>query len=414
MIRAVLVDDEPIILNSLRENYNWTDLGIEIVGISEDGDEAFDLICDLNPDLIITDIKMPTLSGIELVKLLHKANIYPKVIFATGHSDFEYTREAIRLGAFDYILKPFSPDELTDTVLKCVDDIHSNQEKMHNKEREQTEFKLMNYFSITSNALRRTHRNVVNTYIEEHFDISVVALNYLTTTLTPETSPTNVDYNECIQLIRRLNFNLGWEKYFIFALPESHNILIVNYRTNANVTPISFERTNTNYMSTLQESLFENLAVDSTIHSNNPVALNTMFDVEMIFEQYTKTLNPSLEINTNLTTLDVAQTQKYMHDALTYIHNRYGTQLKLQEVADSVYLSESHFSALFAKSMGLSFSKYLAKYRVDMAKLFMQKNRYAKIYEVSNHVGYTDARYFSTLFKKTEGITPSEYVKQLF
>ena len=83
-------------------------------------------------------------------------------------------------------------------------------------------------------------------------------------------------------------------------------------------------------------------------------------------------------------------------------------------MADSVYLSESHFSTIFAKHVGMSYSKYLAKYRVDKAKAYMKQNPYAKIYEISDNVGYSDARYFSTLFKKTEGISPSEFVKHLF
>lgn len=391
-------------------------MGIEIIGSSGDGDEAFETICELTPDLVITDIKMPTLNGIELIKLLHRANIYPKVIFATGHSDFEYTREAIRLGAYDYLLKPFSPNELITTVVNCVNDINASNTKMYNEERRQCEILFKNYFSTSSNQAHLAQSNALTVILNETFQITDMAINSLNTLLTPETSPTNVNLDECIDTIRRLNFKLGWEQYFIFALSEPQSIIIINYRNATNSKNTDFVTTNKNYIATIQESLFVNLAVESTINCNVPIAFTNkgQASLDVLYQQYSDYRFHSTEATNEWLVMDTIESQKYVQDAINFIHRNYGKSLKLQEVADCVFLSESHFSALFTKYVGVSFSKYLAKYRIEMAKNYMKNNPYAKIYEVSNQVGYTDARYFSTLFKKTEGITPSAYVKHLF
>jgi two-component system response regulator YesN len=74
--------------------------------VAEDGEDAFEMICNKNPDILITDIRMPGINGIELMNIMMKSDINCKVIMVSGYSDFKYAQQAIRLGVFDYILKP--------------------------------------------------------------------------------------------------------------------------------------------------------------------------------------------------------------------------------------------------------------------------------------------------------------------
>jgi len=416
MIRALLVDDEPMILKRLTENYNWTQMGVEIVATSGDGDEAFELICDLTPDLVITDIKMPTLSGIEMIRLLHKANIYPKFIFVTGHSDFDYTREAIRLGAYDYILKPFSPDELETTINQCVKDIRRLQDEMVNEDRDFCETLLQDYFSTSYKKDRLPLSESQGQALLNRYQLTDLAVNLLTMDLNPETSPTDVDLEECLGLIRRLNFTLGLENYFAFILEDSWAIPVITFRTEDDRKNRDFAKANTTYLGTLEQALFENLGVEANVFCCKPLKVedtHKTIHLEGLYQQFEDCLMEGGKGQTH-SMPPADEGHKYIKDALAYIRNHYGEQLRLQDVANSVYLSESHFSTLFTRHMGTSFSKYLASFRMDKAKAFMKDNPYAKVYEISAKVGYTDARYFSNLFKKTEGITPSEFVKQLF
>ena len=107
-LKAVLVEDEEIVLRELRETIDWEGLGIEVIGTAEDGLEGEDLIKRLSPDIVVTDIKLPGKNGLQMIEDAAVTN----GIILSGYTDFEYTRRAIRLGVFDYIQKPVDDDEL--------------------------------------------------------------------------------------------------------------------------------------------------------------------------------------------------------------------------------------------------------------------------------------------------------------
>ncbi|WP_077533336.1 response regulator [Massiliimalia massiliensis] len=120
MYRLVLIDDEELALEHLSNCLDYTQLHIEICGTSNNGNSGLELICLNNPDIVVTDIKMPGLTGIDLLKTLSGFESPPEVIFVSGYSDFEYAKQAIQYGASDYILKPISPDELSQALQKAI------------------------------------------------------------------------------------------------------------------------------------------------------------------------------------------------------------------------------------------------------------------------------------------------------
>jgi two-component system, response regulator YesN len=126
MIKVLLVDDEPIITKGLRKLISWESLDCEIVGEACDGEEAYEFILKNRPDLVITDLLMPFMDGIELVKKLHEEKINTEIIILSGHGEFEYAREALKFGVFEYLLKPVTREQLIDTVQKALKKINSN------------------------------------------------------------------------------------------------------------------------------------------------------------------------------------------------------------------------------------------------------------------------------------------------
>ena len=107
------------------------------------------------------------------------------------------------------------------------------------------------------------------------------------------------------------------------------------------------------------------------------------------------------------------RTDAAISTALAYIAAHLGEPITLSEVASHVYFSDSRFSVKFSQIVGEPFSKYLARERIQKATELFKQNRFLKVYEVAEMVGYTNARYFGTLFKKTLGITPLQYVATL-
>lgn len=123
MYRAILVDDEEHIRNLLAKNIREADLGVEVAAVAGDGREALQAAIDLKPDIVITDISMPFMNGLELINELQQAEIHSKYVIISGYDEFDYARQAISLGVTDYLLKPFLPKELRDVICKLVQEL---------------------------------------------------------------------------------------------------------------------------------------------------------------------------------------------------------------------------------------------------------------------------------------------------
>ncbi len=120
MISIVIADDEPNIVHGLAKLIEGERLGVEIVGLAYDGLEALDLIRKETPDILISDINMPKLNGIKLLKEMKKEKIKTKVIFLSGYQEFEYARSALQYGAVDYLLKPVNQKRLEKNIHKII------------------------------------------------------------------------------------------------------------------------------------------------------------------------------------------------------------------------------------------------------------------------------------------------------
>ncbi|BCZ45337.1 DNA-binding response regulator [Clostridium gelidum] len=135
MIKILIVDDEPFIRQGLKILINWEEYGYEIVGEAANGIEAIKVLEEKEIDLIIADIKMPEMNGIELIEYVHD-NILSEVkfIMLSGYYEFEYAKKAIKYNVTDYILKPIQKDELI-KVLKSFQEEHIKQENKHTLEK---------------------------------------------------------------------------------------------------------------------------------------------------------------------------------------------------------------------------------------------------------------------------------------
>ena len=108
MIKVFLVEDEIVMREGIKKNIPWESEGFEFVGDASDGELAYPLIQKSKPDILITDIKMPFMDGIELSRLVKKDMPDIKIIFLTGYDEFAYAKEAISIGVAEYLLKPIT------------------------------------------------------------------------------------------------------------------------------------------------------------------------------------------------------------------------------------------------------------------------------------------------------------------
>lgn len=119
-MKVLIVDDEVNIIEMIRHTTPWKDLGISEIRTANEGQTALEIIRSDSPDIVITDIEMPIMDGVELVEHLAEEGLHPEIIFLTCHADFEYARRAMRSGVSDYLLKPFHPEELAAILSKAV------------------------------------------------------------------------------------------------------------------------------------------------------------------------------------------------------------------------------------------------------------------------------------------------------
>jgi len=154
VIKILIVDDIPIFREFLKTAIDWEYYGFEICAEARDGREALKLAEEQDPDIVLADITMPYLDGIELTEKLMDLNPGISVVLITGNSKFEYAQKAIRLGVKDYIVKPFEKEELIISLLKIHDNIiRSNESREETRLRDTEERNLFFRSLIYSQTL---------------------------------------------------------------------------------------------------------------------------------------------------------------------------------------------------------------------------------------------------------------------
>lgn len=133
LYKVLLVDDESMILKGMEEGINWQEFGFEVAGTASNGQEAWEMIQNDRPDILISDIRMPFMNGLELVKTLNENYIKMKVILVSGYDDFEYAQQAIRYGVSEYLLKPISVPQMEELLKRMHQEITIEIEEKNNQ-----------------------------------------------------------------------------------------------------------------------------------------------------------------------------------------------------------------------------------------------------------------------------------------
>ena len=172
MIRMLLADDEPVITRGIQKLVDFNGLGIQVVGVFQDGAAALDGILALKPDIALLDIHMPKKSGIDILKELKAVESKTRIIFISGFQDFQYAKDALRYGAEDYLLKPIKSGD----ILTCFGKIREDLDRKYQvKEENNSSY----YEQIVDKVKKYIEENYKEASLEEAAVLVNLSPNYL-------------------------------------------------------------------------------------------------------------------------------------------------------------------------------------------------------------------------------------------
>lgn len=363
MVKVFLVEDEAIIRHGIRDNIDWTSYGFEFAGEAGDGEYAYPLILKAQPDILVTDIKMPFMDGLELSRLVKKTLPRTRIIVLSGYNEFEYAKEAIKIGISDYLLKPVSSAGLIDALKKAADEIREEREKSRLLERY-----FVSYEKYTEFLDKTDYSGVDRKLINDFLKLGSV--------------------EECRPFVEEYFAAIGEHNYKSLLLRQ-YMTMDIFYCVQEFLKKLKAEPPK------VPESVVDIKLVPKVIES---VEMTKAY----LIEEFTAALQAR----------DRASNDRYgsvIRDAKEYIRANFSqSDLSLNRIAAHIGVSPSYFSSIFKQETGQSFVEYLTQVRMERACELLKCTSY-RTSEIGEQVGYNDSHYFSAAFKKAMGQSPKEY-----
>uniref|UniRef100_UPI0026B39371 response regulator transcription factor n=1 Tax=Paenibacillus selenitireducens TaxID=1324314 RepID=UPI0026B39371 len=156
MLKALLADDEMLDLEGMKQFIPWSELGIEVVDAMNNGFSACDVMEQEQIDILVTDVHMPNMTGLELAKRAMEVNKDIRIIFVSGYQDFNYVKQALSLNACSYVLKPMDDEELVESLRKVTVELYDE------KQRREAEQDYLHMIPMAKNELLHSKANSKN------------------------------------------------------------------------------------------------------------------------------------------------------------------------------------------------------------------------------------------------------------
>lgn len=531
MIKIFLVEDEFVVREGIKNNIPWRDLGFDFCGEAGDGELAYPKIRELQPDIVITDIRMPFMDGLDLSRLLKKEMPQVEIMILSGFEEFEYAKEAIRLGIAEYLTKPVSSEELIKAVQRLAEKVNEKKQEgelIAKYEREMEENLLAERRKLFGNLVtgQTPVHELINMAAGMKLELSaqwyqIVLLSINSTTHAPEEYSgrlVEIDKNwkALDEAEETIVFDRNFEGKALLFTADSESELVKKRESYLNgfvkmlenqkhiryygacgirvqrlsEVKESFESANivflrrymTDDSTILSEAdaskSFDNSADEEfDIRSVNPkmidrakiknfMKIGEVEEISIFVDAYFRDLGRSAIESTlfrqylamdvyfaasecatemkltdlNLPVPDAASgvintvedAKKYVNeimkavinarnsasgvrfndiigDVVKYIEENYADdELSLNSIAAHVNFSPSYLSMVFSQETGDTLIHYLTEFRMNKAKELL-KCTCKKSSIIAAEVGYKNPHYFSYLFRKTQGVTPTAF-----
>ncbi|KQL52925.1 hypothetical protein AN964_04975 [Heyndrickxia shackletonii] len=498
MFRVLLVDDEPLITRGLKALLNWEDYGFEVTCFAENGEEALEILKTGDIQLLITDILMPKMTGLELIQ--KAKGLWPelKCVVLSGYQEFAYVKEGLLLGIENYLLKPVDKEELLKTIQtiskKLFTTLDSNDHTKFTTLKENILWRLLNGEIDKNNWRERLslYEMEVNhpfygvsildfensgdekvvaeiaRYVEDTFSADclyqldqefIIVFGGESAVYITECNHLLVDYLKKEQdMVGKFYLSLGntvngmdeieesylsareckplqiymephvlisrqvyedrqailkkeqeWKENFTKELVKSKENLkkmIDQFycslmKKSGFLAPSVAKKYTIDFISYIHHSLKPDEFSYHTASIEKMVYATNIPQMKSILEEYCQELLLSINHQNKMRS-------PIVQNVLEYIHANYDQELSLKTFGHRFHVNPIYLGQLFQKEVGVVFSVYINHYRLKKAKELLKATNY-RAGEIGKKVGYSDTTYFYKQFKKSVGVTPTEW-----
>ncbi len=412
-MKVFLADDEIVVREGIRESFPWDETPYTLVGEAPDGEMALPIIRDTNPDIVITDIRMPFMDGIELCRTLRAQMPWIGIIVLSGYDEFEYARQCLQLGVREYLVKPINSENLREALdkvrgqiedeRKAIEHAASLRTRLGNDEHLVREKLIASLYSEDAAAEDAT--NVLKHL--ESMGCNVIAPYYavVDAAFDPVSEGQAVAYT--------LSESSGGVMHATPTRTGSALLVLGDTAEDAEERAYAFasslvqeaERTG---CKDIRVGIGEIVGAPEDILKSFKAARH----IRHILVDRAEDKSVILGTREMGDVSGDANTPAMISEAKLYMSQHFtDPNLMLQDVAKAVGMSNSRFSTVFSQTGGQTFTEYLIYLRLNKAKEMLRTTN-EKSSQIARESGYNDSHYFSYIFKKNVGMTPSEYRSQ--
>jgi two-component system response regulator YesN len=524
--KVAIIDDDFQVIRGLKKAIPWERLELELVGEAIDGEAGLQLIEELGPDIVITDIYMPNMNGIEMIEQLKKRGVSSRFVILSGYNDFEYARTALRLGVDDYLTKPVTVEQIHNVLASVIGKLEEDLLQRLESSADRTAASLRKDEWLLAHLNGWSQDTEPPAVLGENGKFAVMVIEVVWTERIRSISL--ADWNLFKFAVSNITAEVAEQEWpassFVWLFGNHAALLLQSPLAESDERILQAGQTLGQRMTDLMKSylgLDVRIALGGIkldwrkIRESGNEAMQSLFEMqpqpdglervsadqadvgadadELFLIDYFTSITKALQagdddevmrlirlymrsrqpdqreeplfyrvlaaevwtlLHNALLTAGIAgksedeglvmrelssmtelvkieewlerqiaalrrQQSPVIHEKhrkavqfmIEYVHAHYAEDITLEQLAAQLYISKNYLNQLFKKVTGETFTNYVIRVRIEKAKALLMDGSYL-IYEVSEMVGYQNVPYFSTLFKKYCGVSPSELMKR--